>query len=145
YCPLCTYNLRGLIEPRCPECGHRSTWKDLLAGGNLPHPYLFEHHPEANKSSFFRTLLHSLEPVSFWRRLKPAHQPNPRRLMTYWSASTGFTLALLCMIPLIFFLNYSIRVRSYRASLAAGVSTWPQAQRDFVVKHYGSATAWANQ
>src|ERR1700675_2701657 len=84
HCPLCNYNLRGLVEPRCPECGHRSTWKELADGGNLPHPYLFEQHPEANVRSFFRTLLHSLEPISFWLRLKPAHKPNPKRLLIYW-------------------------------------------------------------
>lgn len=22
-CPLCDYDLRGLTEPRCPECGYR--------------------------------------------------------------------------------------------------------------------------
>ena len=22
-CPLCLYNLRGLTEPRCPECGYQ--------------------------------------------------------------------------------------------------------------------------
>src|SRR5438034_8038460 len=85
-CPLCSYNLRGLSEPRCPECGHRSTWNDLAAGGNLPHPYLFEQHPQDNARSLFSTLLHSLEPISFWRHLKPAHKPNVRRLFIYWCA-----------------------------------------------------------
>ncbi len=22
-CPVCSYNLRGISQPRCPECGHR--------------------------------------------------------------------------------------------------------------------------
>lgn len=30
-CPRCRYNLRMLREPRCPECGHASTWPALLA------------------------------------------------------------------------------------------------------------------
>ena len=29
-CPLCGYNLRGLSEPRCPECGHRFEWHTLI-------------------------------------------------------------------------------------------------------------------
>ncbi len=28
-CPACGYNLTGLDEPRCPECGGRYTWKEL--------------------------------------------------------------------------------------------------------------------
>src|SRR5687768_18521450 len=29
HCPLCDYDLRGLAEPRCPECGYRFTWEEL--------------------------------------------------------------------------------------------------------------------
>ncbi len=25
-CPQCSYNLTGLIDPQCPECGHRFNW-----------------------------------------------------------------------------------------------------------------------
>ena len=28
-CPLCGYDLRGLVDPRCPECGYRFVWADL--------------------------------------------------------------------------------------------------------------------
>ena len=45
FCPLCEYNLRGLIEPRCLECGYRFEWPDLLDPRRRLHPYLFEHHP----------------------------------------------------------------------------------------------------
>jgi hypothetical protein len=30
-CPLCGYNMTGLIESRCPECGSRYTVDELLA------------------------------------------------------------------------------------------------------------------
>jgi hypothetical protein len=30
-CPACGYNLTGLTEPRCPECGARYTLDELLA------------------------------------------------------------------------------------------------------------------
>lgn len=30
-CPVCFYNLRGLRDERCPECGHQFTWNRLLA------------------------------------------------------------------------------------------------------------------
>ena len=44
-CPLCLYNLRGLTEPRCPECGHQFRWRTLLDESGWRHRYLFEHHP----------------------------------------------------------------------------------------------------
>ena len=30
-CPTCGYNLTGLTEPRCPECGSQFTLDQLLA------------------------------------------------------------------------------------------------------------------
>lgn len=32
FCPRCGYNLTGLYEPRCPECGARFTLNQLYAG-----------------------------------------------------------------------------------------------------------------
>ena len=29
-CPLCEYNLRGIPEPRCPECGFKFEWDEVL-------------------------------------------------------------------------------------------------------------------
>jgi hypothetical protein len=81
-CPLCEYNLRGLAEPRCPECGHRSTWEELRRE-QPNHPYLFERYPNRNAWSFFRTLLASLRPRKFWRELSPTVRPVPSRLMIF--------------------------------------------------------------
>lgn len=32
FCPRCGYNMTGLYEPRCPECGARFTLNQLYAG-----------------------------------------------------------------------------------------------------------------
>ena len=48
YCPLCEYNLRGITEPRCPECGYAFDWADVLDPRRRLRPYVFEHHPERN-------------------------------------------------------------------------------------------------
>jgi hypothetical protein len=87
-CPLCGYNLRGLIEPRCPECGYRFDWHALL---NPPprHPYLFEHHPDRNVRSFFHTLVAGLRPRRFWKELQPIHAPRLLRLILYWLLATA--------------------------------------------------------
>ena len=51
-CALCDYNLRGLADARCPECGARFTWRELLDPALRIHPYLFEHHPNRASHSF---------------------------------------------------------------------------------------------
>lgn len=87
-CPLCDYNLRGLTEPRCPECGHRSTWEELRNRPPL-HPYLFEHHPNRNVWSFVRTVVGSVRPIKFWQSVKPAMKLFTGRLIVF---------ALLCLL-----------------------------------------------
>jgi hypothetical protein len=84
HCPMCEYNLYGLTEPRCPECGYRFVWKELLQTRARPHRYLFEHHAEANFKSFWKTAWGSLMPGTFWGSLHPAMPSKPRRLLGYW-------------------------------------------------------------
>ena len=91
-CPLCRYDLRGQCDPRCPECGYRFTWNELTDPTLRLHPYLFEHHPERNTSSFVQTVLGGLLPRRFWRGVFPTQPSRPRRLLVYW---------LLAALPLI--------------------------------------------
>ena len=79
-CPLCDYDLRGLAEPRCPECGYRFVWEDLTDPTRRRHPYLFEHHPRRNFWSFRRTFIAGLRPRRFWSTLYPAQLSRPSRL-----------------------------------------------------------------
>src|SRR4051812_9296702 len=82
-CPLCDYNLRGLTDPRCPECGHRFDWAVVTDPNRRLHPYLFEHHPERNIPSFSQPLGGPLRPRRFWDSL-PASQPiRPGRMRLY--------------------------------------------------------------
>lgn len=83
-CPMCEYNLCGLTEPRCPECGYRFAWKDLLDAKARPHPYLFEHHPEANFKSFWKTAWGGMKPRTFWSELHAGQRSRPWRLLIYW-------------------------------------------------------------
>src|SRR5207237_816114 len=73
HCPLCDYNLRGLVDPRCPECGFKFEWGEILARDKFTHPFLFEHHAERNVRSMLRTLVATNLPRRFWRTLKPTH------------------------------------------------------------------------
>src|SRR5256885_15735714 len=80
-CPLCESDLRGLTEPRCPECGYRFDWADLTDPSRRRHPYLFEHHPEQRVASFVRTHVNAMRPGRFWKSLLPAQPSYPRRLI----------------------------------------------------------------
>lgn len=92
-CPLCDYDLRGLSEPRCPECGYRFAWRDLLDPSRRSHPYLFEHHPKRNVWSFYRTARGLLLPWRFWGTLQPTQPSRPRRLVLYWAIAMVIALA----------------------------------------------------
>ena len=91
-CPMCGYNLRGLTEPRCPECGYRFEWRDLLDADRRVHPYLFEHHPERDAWSFYRTATGLLRPSKFWSSLRPTQPSRPGRLVGYWVIAMAVTL-----------------------------------------------------
>jgi hypothetical protein len=82
-CPLCTYDLRGCVEPRCPECGFQFSWEELTDPSRR-HPYLFEHHLNHRVRAFFRTLFATLAPSRFWTALHPAQPSNLSRLIAYW-------------------------------------------------------------
>ncbi|MBN2562594.1 MAG: hypothetical protein JXQ75_16845 [Phycisphaerae bacterium] len=84
HCPLCDYNLYGLTNARCPECGYPFEWADLLDARRRRHPYLFEHHPEANARSYWRTAIGGLRPRRFWSSLHPVQPSRPKRLLLYW-------------------------------------------------------------
>jgi hypothetical protein len=82
-CPFCGYNVRGLLEARCPECGRRFSWWEVLDPNRATHPYLFEHHPDRGVRSFWKTALMTNFPAHFWRTLSPAHAPRVWRLLLY--------------------------------------------------------------
>ncbi|HSZ57184.1 MAG TPA: hypothetical protein VK797_16065 [Tepidisphaeraceae bacterium] len=82
-CPLCDYNLRGLTQPRCPECGYAFDWQDLVDPQRRRHEYLFEHHPRRPIRAFFKTITRSFRPGRFWKTLYPSQPVNTRRLVVY--------------------------------------------------------------
>jgi hypothetical protein len=93
-CPLCGYNLRGLIEPRCPECGFAFKWDELLDATRHRHPYLFEHGSGRNFVTFWKTFWHTAWPGKFWSVLIPTMPVKSRRLIIYWIVSTAISLAV---------------------------------------------------
>jgi len=87
-CPLCDYNLRGISEARCPECGYRFEWSELL-GARRNHPYLFEQARRRYVKSFVKTLVRNGEPGMFWKTLRPNMPTNRAGLILYWLICAG--------------------------------------------------------
>ena len=136
-CPMCSYNLRGLTEPRCPECGFKFDWAELLDPLRQKHPYLFEHHPEANVWSFFRTQVGGWKPKEFWTSLHPAQPSNRWRLFVY---------AVLCVTPCvaaltaIFAMSIIVYVAFSGHTLAITLGVMPQLFRESITE---DGIAWA--
>ena len=78
-CPLCEYELRGLAEPRCPECGYRFEWAEVLAPAAAP-PFVFECQPRHNVTSFVATQWNGYGPRRLWRGFRPEVAIRPVRL-----------------------------------------------------------------
>lgn len=81
-CPLCDYNLKMLTEPRCPECGHRFEWADVLAEDRDLRGF-FEHARGRWLMSIFWTWLASLFSLWFWKRVKTTHPVRRGRLIVF--------------------------------------------------------------
>ena len=94
-CPLCDYPLRGLAEPRCPECGFAATWAELRAADRNRHPTLFEHGRRPSLARLWWTWSRDGWPWRFWRDVTPANPVNAWRLVLYWAVVGGLTAAVL--------------------------------------------------
>lgn len=95
-CPLCEYNLRGVSRPRCPECGYRFEWEELLDADLRVPPFLYENHIGHRTRAFFRTLRAGLRPYRFWSTLRASHPVRTDRLCAY--------AILQWIVPLLIFL-----------------------------------------
>ncbi len=145
FCPLCDYNLRGLTEPRCPECGFRFDWPDILDPARRLHPYIFEHHPERNFRSFWQTAFAGWRPRRFWTSLHPAQPSRPRRLILYWCLAAS-VVPLTCLATFLFLTHKTVQVHaaSNRSLLAYVNGPARVRYQSFISAHYGTAQAYAD-
>ncbi len=144
HCPLCDYDLRGIGEPRCPECGYTFDWPDLLDPTRRLHPYLFEHHAERDFWSFWKTAIGGLLPRRFWTQLHPAQPSRPKRLVLYFA-----WISLICFVSLqsvmavlwaeVSCLEQRMRAHSRAAILSGRITIAPQEYAP-----YGSVQGWVD-
>ncbi len=130
-CPLCRYNLRGLSEARCPECGYEFEWAEILDVTRRKHRYLFEHHPERNIWSFSKTLVGGLLPWRFWKALHPAQPADEARLFGYRWVVKGFA-SLPMVIGGVWLLMMSMNWQ---------VNDWPREKLDNVIDIFAGSRA----
>lgn len=138
-CPLCAYNLRGLAKPRCPECGYRFEWDELLDPTKRLHPFLFEHHPERNVETYFKTLRNGLRPLAFWRSLHPVQPSVPRRIVLYWLLGTPLLVAAGMTCLLMYAHVVATQNAALRPTYEANQRRWlPQRTRELAIAEHGS-------
>lgn len=91
-CPLCDYDLRGLPEPRCPECGHQFEWEELTDPARMKLRWLFEH--RRGLGGYLGTSLRLWRPWEFWGSwLRPSHRLVVGRVVGF--GMVGVVLAVL--------------------------------------------------
>jgi hypothetical protein len=126
-CPLCGYNLRGLVEPRCPECGFAFDWDAVIHPAQV-HAYLFEY--RRGVIAFARTLLATHSPERFWTALNPTLQPRAQRLASYWVLATSLMLVVPASMVLWYFQAVTPSVGRWdRDQLLDGVNSMIATQR----------------
>lgn len=134
-CPMCEYDMRGLAECRCPECGFASTWDELTDPTRARHPYLFEHHPQRNMWSAIKTFAGGFRPRRFWTGIYPTQPLYPRRLVLYGLLCNAVTIGTFMLLSAGFLL---ILVQQSRSEVLAFLSTMPPAA---ITRRYGSLEA----
>lgn len=112
-CPRCSYNLRGLIQLRCPECGLTFAREDLDVEKRWQRG-LFEFRPGV--ASYLRTQRRMLSP-SFARRLLFVPGLRLSRLAVFHLV--GVAMLVASMTPVLAYGAYDVR-RESLANRAAG-------------------------
>jgi hypothetical protein len=84
-CPRCEYNLRMLPQPRCPECGLKFAWAEVIESAKLaaicPHfEYQWRQRPVR---SFLWTVWQLVRPWRFWQGLPLSVPPRIVSLLVF--------------------------------------------------------------
>src|SRR5262249_45187405 len=138
------YNLRGLIEPRCPECGNRSTWAELLDSELESHRWLFEHAKSRLARSFVNTFAFSQIPRRFWSEVRPAMIPPSRRLLGYWFILASLICTALLTHPFILTAEGYADIYKHRSDYRTQALSNPQLLSG-ITQRFGSIDACLEQ
>jgi hypothetical protein len=95
YCPHCDYNLRGLPELRCPECGHDFDVKRVRSRPEIS-VYLFERKQWTDFRSLIRTAVAGFRPREYWTAVDRIGPPRIRMILWYWFAGAFLYMVTVC-------------------------------------------------
>lgn len=116
---MCEYDLTGLIEPQCPECGYRFEWETTGRSEYGELPWLFEH-----GGGYLRTQWRMLRLGSFWRAVQPGMKVRTGRLILFHLIGWGVVLLLPLLIVAGPFTWERVKaVESQRRSFVSGQRT----------------------
>ena len=131
-CPLCGYDLRGLPEHRCPECGHAFDPDALRQARDARRPWFFEHAPRGRRArAFGLTTRAALDPVGFWGRVTAAGPSSPGRLAAWsmiWALAWAAAIAaILLLLPTrrAAFLRSGVIPQPAALIVSATLAAWP--------------------
>lgn len=88
YCPECSYCLRGLVEPRCPECGSPFEWDHTPESPSVPGIAFFCRKRRPSVSGFLAASVCGLWPASAHRRAVAPEGWSLVRSVCYWAVWT---------------------------------------------------------
>ncbi len=92
HCPRCGYNLYLMTTPRCPECGLRFDWDQVIASARHPKFPPFEYKWRTRPiRALLATVAYTLLPWLLWKRARTSAAPR-----------TGPLLALIPLTLLLF-------------------------------------------
>ena len=95
-CPRCSYDLRLLPQPRCPECGLEFEWETVIAATTRPSTPLFEYQWRRRPlRAFVRTFASALIPPLLWRQTPL--EAKPRLLPLVLLVGTALLVYLLSL------------------------------------------------
>jgi hypothetical protein len=95
HCPLCDYNLHGLPEPRCPECGYAFDWDELRIAIREKKSWFFEHAERRLVRSFVRTAALTFLPSKLWKKVSAGHRSSPWRLTLFTTVCLAWPVVAL--------------------------------------------------
>lgn len=116
-CPICSYNLRGLVNPRCPECGYPFQWAEMRPIANPWLSRVFEFTSKRIFRSFLFTVAQSLLAPRFFTRLTASHPLRKSRLAVYVLVLNLILIILQFNTPMALWAYYSLNSTSPRVPL----------------------------
>ena len=125
-CPRCEYNVRGLEQPRCPECGQTFDPQRVVARAQAQSSGLFEFYFfDRPISTFLRTLRASVRPRRFWGAM---HRRWPTQAWGLWFY-LAFVLGLTWSITVTGYIGTNFGINCLNR-VRRGQDGWAQASRD---------------